>query len=545
MQKTCQNCQESFEIFERDQKFYERIKVIAPALCPNCRQQRRATFRNERNLYHDKCDKTGKDLISMYRPESNVKVYSSDIWWSDKWEPLDYGIPYNSNTSFFEQFKELQKQVPRLPLYSKKCENSDFSNHVDATKNSYLCADVAFSEDTFYSKWIINCRDLVDCYQLENSEVCYASLYTVGANNAKYLYLADNSSNSDFLYNCKNLKNCIMCWNLRNKEYHIKNKAYSKEEYQELLKIYDTGSYTNLCNYINEYSKLKIQAIRRPTEQINCEDCSGDYLYNCKNVHDSYGVIESWDASYCYDAGHLKDCHDSYEAAFECELQYNSHACNRGKSLISCNVCYDVSNCYYCEMCHNSKDLFGCISLRHKQYCIFNKQYTKKEYETLVAQIIYNMRQAEEWGEFFPMNLSFFAYNESAAPEFTPLTKEEVRQKGWTWYEAKKEFKKQIYQIPNHIKDAADSIIKEVLACQLCGRNYKLITQELAFYRKYNLPIPRNCQNCRYQERLKSRNPYKLYSRHCAKCTKEIQSTYAADQPETVYCEECYLKEVY
>jgi len=29
------------------------------------------------------------------------------------------------------------------------------------------------------------------------------------------------------------------------------------------------------------------------------------------------------------------------------------------------------------------------------------------------------------------------------------------------------------------------------------------------------------------------------------KCGKDMKSVYAADRPEIVYCEECYLKEVY
>ena len=545
MQKICKNCGINFDISDRDKAFYHKIKVPLPTLCPTCRQQRRAAFRNEMNLYHDTCDKTGKAIISMYRPESKAIVYSPDAWWSDQWNPLGYGRDFDFSRPFFEQFKELQAFVPRLALYAKKCENSSFSNHVDSTKNAYLCIDTCFSEDTFYSKWIINCRDLVDCYHLEKTEQCYESLYSVGAHNSKFIYLADNSVDSDFLYNCKNVKNSLMCWNLRNKQYHIKNQPYSKKEYERLLQDYDTGSYKNLQNYMREYEKLRAQAIRKPAELINCEDCTGDYLYNCKNVHQSFGCIKSWDSSYCYDSAELKDCFDTYEAGFNCELQYESHACNRGQSLIACSISYDVNNCSYCEMCHNSSNLFGCIGLRHKQYCILNKQYTKEEYESLMPQIIEHMRKTGEWGEFFPIDLSFFSYNESAATEFVSMSKEQVLAKGWQWYEPQKEFRPQIYQIPDHIKDVPDNIIKEVIACESCGRNYNIIIQELAFYQRHNLPIPLKCQNCRYHERLKSRNPYNLYYRKCQKCSADIQTTYAPDRTETIYCEQCYLQEVY
>ncbi len=51
------------------------------------------------NLYHDKCDKTGKNIISMYRPETKVVVYASDIWWGDFWDPLEYGRDFDFSHS--------------------------------------------------------------------------------------------------------------------------------------------------------------------------------------------------------------------------------------------------------------------------------------------------------------------------------------------------------------------------------------------------------------------------------------------------------------
>lgn len=47
----------------------------------------------------------------------------------------------------------------------------------------------------------------------------------------------------------------------------------------------------------------------------------------------------------------------------------------------------------YCKLCvNNCRNCFGCVGLKQKQYCIFNKQYTKEEYEKLVPQIITHMQ---------------------------------------------------------------------------------------------------------------------------------------------------------
>ncbi len=82
--KQCTNCPEEFEITNRDQKYYERIKVPAPTFCPTCRQQRRYAIRNERNLHKRECDMCQKSIISMYSPDKPFPVYCPECWWGDK-----------------------------------------------------------------------------------------------------------------------------------------------------------------------------------------------------------------------------------------------------------------------------------------------------------------------------------------------------------------------------------------------------------------------------------------------------------------------------
>ena len=62
--------------------------------------------------------------------------------------------------------------------------------------------------------------------------------------------------------------------------------------------------------------------------------------------------------------------------------------------------------------------------MRNNSYCILNKQYTKEEYEALVSKIIEQMNTMPyvdkngvtyKYGEFFPIELSPFGYNETVA----------------------------------------------------------------------------------------------------------------------------------
>jgi hypothetical protein len=77
------------------------------------------------------------------------------------------------------------------------------------------------------------------------------------------------------------------------------------------------------------------------------------------------------------------------------------------------------------------------------------------------------------------------------------------------------------------------------------GKPFKLIKQELEFYRKYLLPLPTKHPDQRHLERLALKTPRKLFERNCMKCWSEIRTGYAPERPETIYCSACYYKEIY
>jgi len=82
------------------------------------------------------------------------------------------------------------------------------------------------------------------------------------------------------------------------------------------------------------------------------------------------------------------------------------------------------------------------------------------------------------------------------------------------------------------------------IECEITKKPFRIIKQELDFYRKHNLPIPKIHPDQRHIERLALRNPRKLFRRICDKCGKDIQTTYAPKRPEIIYCENCYNKEI-
>ena len=165
------------------------------------------------------------------------------------------------------------------------------------------------------------------------------------------------------------------------------------------------------------------------------------------------------------------------------------------------------------------------------------------------------------YGEFFPIELSPFGYNETLAVEDVALTKEEGQKKGFNWQDdIQRTIGKETLlpeNIPDSIDEVEDSILNEVLTCIDCKRNYKIVPNELIFYRKMKIPVPRRCFYCRHEARLKRRNPFKLWHRQCMcekinhhhhldiRCPNEFETSYAPDRPEIVFCEKCYQQEVY
>lgn len=56
--------------------------------------------------------------------------------------------------------------------------------------------------------------------------------------------------------------------------------------------------------------------------------------------------------------------------------------------------------------------------------------------------------------------------------------------------------------LPDNIDEVDDSICKKIIRCIRTDRLYRITSQELSFYRKRGIPLPREHQDVRHQRRL-------------------------------------------
>jgi len=591
--KICQNCKQKFVIEPEDFNFYQKIQVPPPTFCPRCRLQRRFAFRNDRTLFKRKCGRCEKDIISIYHKDNPYVVYCQACWWSDAWDPLEYGAEYDFKKTFFEQFDALLKRTPIMANFvvdESRMFQSTYNNMVLDLKNCYLLTNSDFNEDCFYGCELEKSKNCADTNLVNESELCYE---IVNCQKCYRVFWSEDCEACNDVWFSRDLRGCQSCFGcvcLRNKKYYIFNEPYTKEEYEKKLRQFNLTSYLNIEKYKAESREIWRKSLHKCIHGIHNINVSGDYIYNSKNTYNSWIVYGGEDNKYLqYQvAPPTKDCYDFSQFGAGAELSYEILQGGNGISRVrgSWFVLSDSQDIDYAIQVMGSSYLFGCVSLRKKKYCVLNKQYSKEEYETLRDKIIKQMGEIPfkgnsgriyRYGEFFPAEISPFAYNETTAQEYFRLSKEEIEELGYKkWREPEgRNYKITLPadELPDTIGVVEDSITGEIISCahqtectHSCTKAFRIIGAEFGFYKQLGIPLPHLCPNCRHAERLELRNPPFTWERKCmcsgeidysnvyrntivhfhgdALCPNEFETSYAPERPEIVYCEQCYNAEV-
>jgi len=582
--RTCQNCKKDFPIESEDFDFYKKIEVPPPTFCPECREQRRIAFRNERALYKRKCDLCGEEVVSRVSPDKQYKMYCKECWWSDNWDPLGHGRDYDFSKPFFTQFKDLLLSVPHISLFSSNTVNSDWVNQETDDKNCYLNVGGHYNENSGYNTYELHGKNSFDNFWLLSGEFCYEDIYCKHCYKTFFSKNCYDSRDTYFSFDCRNCSNVIGCVGLRNKQFYIYNKAVTKEEFEDFLKNNPFSSRKALSKIQSQSSKVWYSIPHRFSTILKSVNIIGNNITESKNSHNVWDSEKVEDCKNLYVSAWVRDSYDgSSSGATELGYEFASgggvydakflNFCMSKDPLkqmhsLHIEYCFNTIECSYC---------FGCVGLKSKKFCILNKAYSEDEYHGIVTKIKEQMMATPyidsggriyKYGEFFPPDISPFGYNETAAIDYYPLSREEAIKNGFLWsdYESEKKHELSDYQIPDDINDVGDDILEKTLKCEISGKPYRVVPMELQFYRQMGLPIPRRSPLQRHKDRMSKLLPRKVFNRQCeclgkrpgkngynntvshqhgeGKCETLFLTSYSPDRPELVYCEECYQQEI-
>lgn len=234
----------------------------------------------------------------------------------------------------------------------------------------------------------------------------------------------------------------------------------------------------------------------------------------------------------------------------------------------------------------NVSNAIASTDIANKEYCILNKEYTKEQYQELAPKVIQHMIKTKERWEFFSPQYAPFPYNDTIAYDYYPVKSittsngerriMDPKGRGDVHIWEDKSISKatlnlwgsELIQIKRRTQDAEmnvshnmscvesgslsdsvyecdDSICDKAVLCQESKRPFRITKQELAFYRKYWLPLPRLHPDIRYQKRIKNAIKSEYYVRSCTKTQQKIISVYPENQTAEVYCDGCYKKIVH
>ncbi len=139
-------------------------------------------------------------------------------------------------------------------------------------------------------------------------------------------------------------------------------------------------------SFFSELQKLLARYPQVPPD-VNASENSeyGEHLYYCKNMHICFDNANCTDCLYTYDGYIVKNCVDTDYCA-ETELCYenvDSFKCFNSDYLEYCTSVRDSAFAANCINCH---DVFGCVNLTNKSFCIFNRQLTEEDYRRKVVE---------------------------------------------------------------------------------------------------------------------------------------------------------------
>ena len=551
-QRTCELTGKIWDMTEEEIGWYKKFNVPPSKLHPHTRMRLLHGFSSGIELWWKKHAKTGKPILSFVHPDNPYQVITDKEWMSAEF--LHDKPELQTNQPFFDQMWQLALSVPVSALRDDGSSKNTIGVDYIKSEDSYMVFSLPEARRCFYTVLSLYSQDSLDCANAHNCQNCFRCNRTNKCYNCKFAFESRDCINCSFLFDCRNCEDCFGATNQRNKKYLWFNEQLSKEEYERRLAEVDLSCYSTLQKHEQDFQDLMKQAVWPENFDIGCTDCTGEYVEESTRCQKGFWVRGSKDV---FNSWMMEDFEDAAYSSWAGwgSLIYNSCDVCFGSWLRFCFRTWQCQNVEYCMDCHDCEYCFGCVGLRKKRYCIYNVQYSENEYWSKLDELKCAMLDSGEYGDFFTAKFSqngleysmadaFWGFTDTElealdAPRFDPLRGGVVLVD-----EQEAQTETSTDKIPDSISDpsVADYIGKPLLDAEL-KRNFSITEPELAFYKKNNLPLPRQHFLQRLKNLMRQANSPLPEQVECASCQKGI-TTYKNSQylERNVYCHDCYLK---
>ncbi len=519
----CELTGEVFEVGGEELDTLLRFDFPLPKLAPSERFRRKLAFRNEEKFFWRTCDETRERVYSVFAPSTAFPVVTLDFWRDKAFNPEQYAHAYDFKRLFVEQLLQLWSRVPRPAFYVKDVTNCVGIHNARKVENSFLVFNASSVKESFHCNTLWDSSHCADCHFVSASTWCYECVHCHRCKNLRWSEFCTGCEDSWFLSNCRDCTNCLFCTNLEGKSYHIRNEPVSVEEFEKAVQQLELTAQTKV-----EVAKEQFEAFLKahPLPHILSdvpESTSGNYLVRCNDSLDSFECVESSNLKHCHSLIRARNCYDGI--GFGERVSDSSLFVSVGgdaHDLVNCIHCFDnVSRLMYCSYCEESSDLFACVGLRGKQYCIFNMQYSKDEYIRLRDELIAHLKKREVWGRFLPSNFSGFPYNHTSASEYMPLTKVSAQMMGYRWDDSFEVLRPsqlldvltgqgagELADLPNRLEDfPAERAGVDTFLCQITGRPFRITREEYNLHCRLGVALPARSFEQRHRERIGRLSP--------------------------------------
>lgn len=552
-ERTCAITDEKWMMTEEEIGWYKKFHVPPSTVAPLTRLRQLAGFAGGVSVWWKPHAETEKLILSFIHPDSPFKVITDKEWFG---KDFGGGFAANVGSSFFDQFRKLAFSIPVGAMRDDGSNIESVGVDLLDCEQCYMAFGSGEMKRVHYAYMAgMNSEDCVDLVNSGGSRESYAAVWCDNIFQCIQVISSNDCLHSAFLFDCEDCEFCFGATNKRHKKYVWFNEQLSKEEWERRRAEVDLSKWSIFSEYVDRFEKLMAEACWPEYATIACDDCVGHDLIKCTRCRACWWSIKSTDLFHCWANLRLQDSAFTVWAGLDSSDIFQSSDIVRSQNLRYCVRVWRSINVEYSMDCYECQNCFGCFGLRHKEFCIFNKQYSEGEYWQKIDEIKCAMLERGEYGMTFPGDLSQSGFQFSMGKMYFDYSPEEYQAFQAPHFDPARgavvmpivtspEDAVQVADIPDALDDIDPAkFVGKPIHDTLLNRNFSVTPKEFEFYKAHRLPFPRE----HFLTRLKklthhSNTPVKMETT-CFDCAKPI-TTYVNNMfiDRRVYCREDYLK---